>query len=85
MYDCCYTVLAHISHCYYLIAYSCYNYYIFIYIHTVNISYMSHCNPEYLKPVYVSEGNVSLILFTAQLGSVTLIDFPSQLQHHLIS
>ena len=46
---------------------------------------MSHCNPGYLKPVYVSEGNVSLILFTAQLGSVTLIDFPSQLQHHRIS
>ena len=46
---------------------------------------MSHCNLGYLKPVYVSEGKMSLILFTVQLGSATLIDFPSQLQQHRIS
>ena len=59
--------------------------YIATYIHTCSKYYMSHCNSGYLKPVYVSEGKVSLILFTAQLGSATLIDFPSQLQHHRVS
>ena len=38
----------------------------------------------YLKPVLELEGNVSLILATAQLGSTTLTFFPSQPQHQLV-
>ena len=39
----------------------------------------------YLNPEYCSDGNASLIAFTAQLGNTTLTDCPSQPQHHLVS
>ena len=45
-----------------------------IYIHTCSkYRIKSHCNLEYLKPVYVSEGKVSLILFTAHLVVLLLL------------
>ena len=56
-----------------------------IYIYTWYTVIIYYYNLGYLKPAYVSEGNVCLILSTAQLGSTILIDFPSQPQHHRVS
>ena len=39
----------------------------------------------YLNPVYSEEGNLVLILFTAQLGSTTLTRLPSQPQHQFVN
>ena len=60
----------------------------YVYIIIMLIQFTNHLGIRtsgYLNPAYCSDGNASLIAFTAQLGNTILTDCPNQPQHHQVS